>query len=70
VTAKSFWQRWKRFAHRAAEIQSIVLLTVLYWTVVVPIGLVRRRERGGSRPQWKTRPPAAPVSLDEARRQF
>jgi len=70
VKTRSLWQRWKRFAHRAAEIQSIVLLTVLYWAVVVPIGLFRRRERGGSRPQWKTRPPAGAVSVDDARRQF
>jgi len=63
------WQRWKRFAHRAAEIQSLVLLSVLYWVVVVPIGLFRRRERGGP-PRWKTRPPSGAVSIDEARRQF
>jgi hypothetical protein len=64
------WQRWKRFAHRAAEIQSIVLLTVLYWVVVVPIGLVRRRNDGRGRPEWKLRPPSGPVSVDAARRQF
>src|SRR5262249_1104239 len=69
VKTRSMWQRWKRFAHRAAEIQSLVLLSVLYWVVVVPIGLFRRRERGGP-PRWKTRPPSGAVSIDEARRQF
>jgi hypothetical protein len=64
------WQRWKRFAHRAAEIQSIVVLTVLYWLVVVPIGLLRgRRRSGGDRPAWKTRTAAGPVPIEEARRQ-
>jgi hypothetical protein len=65
------WARWKRFAHRAAEIQSYVLLTLLYWIVVVPVGSVRRighhEERGA---QWKTRPPTGPVSVEDARRQF
>jgi hypothetical protein len=67
---KTLWQRWKRLAHRAAEIQAIVILTALYWIVVTPIGLVRKA--GGRRPEphgWKTRPPGGTVSIDEARRQ-
>jgi hypothetical protein len=68
--SKTLWQRWKRLAHRAAEIQSFIVLTVLYWLIVAPIGAslkIGRRppdERG-----WKTRPPAGAVTLDEARRQ-
>jgi hypothetical protein len=69
--ASALWRRWKRFAHRAAEIQSLVILTVLYWIVVVPIGLLRRpwRTRAGP-PRWTTRPPTGMVGIDEARRQF
>jgi len=70
VNAKRIWQGWKRFAHRAAVIQSAILLTVLYWVVVMPIGLLRRRARGGGRPEWKTRSASGPVTIEEARRQF
>jgi hypothetical protein len=68
---KNLWHRWKRLAHRAAEIQSTVVLTVLYWVVVAPIGLIRRIGRQPDEgPVWKTRPPSGTVSVEDARRQF
>jgi hypothetical protein len=64
------WTRWKRLAHRAAEIQSFVVLTVVYWLLVAPIGAVqklgRRRPAG---PEWRTRPSVDVVSVEDARRQ-
>ncbi len=33
------WERWKELAARAATFQARVLLTVFYWTVVLPFGL-------------------------------
>jgi hypothetical protein len=64
------WSRWKRVAHRAAEIQSFVVLALLYWIVVVPIGFVRRRRSGDyARPEWKTRAATGPVTIEDARRQ-
>jgi hypothetical protein len=70
--ANKIWQRWKRLAHRAAEIQSLVILTVLYWAVVAPIGAVMKigRHRTADGAEWKTRPPAGPVPIEQARRQF
>jgi len=68
--AGKLWTKWKRFAHRAAEIQSLVILSGLYWIVVVPIGLLRRRRHDGGPPRWKTREPPGQIGLDEARRQF
>ena len=68
--ARTLWAKWKRFAHRAAEIQSLVILSGLYWIVVVPIGLVRRAQRPDGTPRWKTREPPGQIGLDEARRQF
>jgi len=57
-------------AHRAAEIQSLVLLTVLYWLVVVPIGGVRKLGgRPTSQPGWTIRPSRGAVPIEEARRQ-
>jgi hypothetical protein len=66
------WRRWKRLAHRAAEIQAFVVLTIVYWLVVAPVGLVMRiGRRGPAAPAgWKTRPPSGPVPLEAARRQF
>ena len=64
------WARWKRFAHRAAEIQSLVVLAILYWVIVLPIGLLRGRRRAGPvPPQWKVRAPSGPVTMTDARRQ-
>jgi hypothetical protein len=68
--AITLWTRWKRFAHRAAEIQSLIVLTLLYWVIVVPIGLVRRLGgRVSSRPEWTIRSAPEAVSIEEARRQ-
>ena len=67
---KTLWQRWKKFAHRAAEIQAIVILTAVYWVIVAPIGLILKA--GGRRtaaPGWKTRPAAGDVPIEVARRQ-
>jgi len=73
----ALWARWKRLAHRAAEIQAYVLLTVLYFVVVVPIGMMRRSASqallgGSGQPSWHRRTPDdAPTDpLQEARRQF
>ena len=67
---KTLWQRWKRLAHRAAEIQAIVILTAVYWLTVTPIGLILKAGgRRTSAPGWKTRPPTGEVPIDAARRQ-
>ena len=70
-TANTIWQRWKRLAHRAAEIQALVILTVLYWLVVAPIGAVMKlgRRDAATGAAWKTRPPAGEIPLEQARRQ-
>jgi hypothetical protein len=67
---KNLWQRWKRLAHRAAEIQAIVILTAVYWVIVVPIGLLLKVGGGRSAAAgWKTRPPGGNVPIEAARRQ-
>jgi hypothetical protein len=67
---KNLWQRWKRLAHRAAEIQAIVILTAVYWVIVTPIGLfLKIGRRRAAATGWKTRPSTADVSLEAARRQ-
>ena len=63
------WTRWKRIAHRAAEIQALVVLTVVYWIAVAPIGILLRR-RNSSPATWRVRETAETASLSTARRQY
>ena len=50
---------------------ALVILTVLYWIVVVPIGLIRRTgRRSAARPEWKRRTESGPIAIEQARRQF
>lgn len=79
----AWWARWKRLAHRAAEIQAHVLLFLLYVLVVTPIGFLRRvAVRDIPASGWQKRPVpventpmdevprSAEARLQEARRQF
>jgi hypothetical protein len=69
--AERVWKQWRRFAHRAAQLQARIILGILYWVVVVPIGSIRRVRRAEpSLARWTPRRPAEPVSVEEARRQF
>lgn len=56
MVAMTVWEKWKSLARRAATFQARVLLTVFYYTVVVPFALATKavgdplrlsRERGG-----------------------
>jgi hypothetical protein len=67
----TLWASWRRFAHRAAVVQSNVVLFILYFAFVLPVSLVirlttiRRRTASG----WQ----ALPTAADErqaARQQF
>ena len=72
---RGFWARWKRVAHRAAQVQSNVLLFILYFLVFLPIALLRapfsdpvgiKRSRSTG---WRRRP-ARKADLESAQRQF
>jgi len=70
------WSRWKELSQKAADVQARVLLTVFYFTLMAPFGLmmgvvkdplrVKRRPTGT---YWLDRKPVA-EDLDAARRQF
>ena len=62
---------WRRFAHRAAVVQSNVLLFVLYFAFVLPVSLVIRLTATGRRTAsgWHALP-TDPDELDAARQQF
>jgi len=70
---QTVWQRWKRLAHRAAVVQSHVLLFLMYVLVVVPVAAVggmfgARRALLGSN-GWRPLDDSG-EDLTSARRQF
>src|SRR5262245_6639272 len=63
--APTLWARWKRLAHRAAEIQAHVLLVLLYVIVVIPMGLIRRvAVRDSPASGWQKRPAPADTAAE------
>jgi hypothetical protein len=69
---KAAWRRWQRFAHRAAEIQSRVLLVLVYFALVTPVTVVIAfvKRRGASRtPMWHL-VASPPESVESAKTQF
>jgi hypothetical protein len=67
----TLWTSWRRFAHRAAVVQSNVLLFILYFAFVLPVSLVIRRRKARRRTAsgWQALPTAAD-ELQAARQQF
>jgi len=63
------WQRWRRFAHRAAEVQSNVLLFALFYLFVVPVSAMFRMRRADASGGWRALPQPG-SGLDEVRSQF
>ena len=72
---RRLWQRWKRFTVVFGTFQAKVILTLLYFTFLVPFGIVAalrgdplrlRRGRGG---HWMERS-TGDKSLEEVKRQF
>jgi len=69
------WSRWKALSKKAADLQARIVLTVFYFTVVAPFGLIRtfgadalsiKKDHPRAWLERKTRD----LSLDDARRQF
>jgi hypothetical protein len=70
------WRRWKAFAVQMGNFQSRILLTLFYFIIVTPFGLLVRlfsdplqMRRSGQPPLWAERP-ASDAHLEDARRQF
>jgi hypothetical protein len=67
------WHRWQRFAHRATEVQSRLVLFLLYFAFVTPMALVMRivaaRRRSATSGTWQS-VQSAPESLESAKNQF
>jgi hypothetical protein len=39
---KRLWEGWKKLAHRIGNFQARVILTVLYFTAILPFGVIAR----------------------------
>ena len=70
------WSKWKALSKKAAELQARIILTVFYFTVAAPFGLVRthladplRIKREGPAGGWLERR-TRDRTLEDARRQF
>jgi hypothetical protein len=67
----TLWTFWRRLAHRAAVVQSNVVLFLLYFAFVLPVSLVIRRTttRRRAASGWHALP-TVPDELKAARQQF
>ncbi len=76
---KKFWEGWKKIGQTIGDTVARVLLTVFYFTIMLPFGLATRlfgdrldmkkwQHSSGSRPNWVARS-TSDKQLDDARRQ-
>jgi hypothetical protein len=73
---RTFWEAWKRWARRVADAQARILLTVFYYSILMPFALFLRWRsdplaiKPGRAKGWRTRIEPAEAPLERARRQF
>jgi hypothetical protein len=72
---KNIWAGWKRFGHLMGDLLARVVLTVFYFTILLPFGLITTlfsdplNKRRSVHATWLKRE-TGDRSLTEARRQF
>ncbi len=73
---KKFWDGWMRFGHFMGDIVGRVVMTLFYFTILLPFGLIVNlfsdpldHKHKDQQPVWHTRT-TGDRTLDEARRQF
>ena len=72
---KKFWAGWKRFGHFMGDMLARVVLTIFYFTILLPFGLLTSlfgdplNIRSKVKPAWVKRE-TGDRSMAEARRQF
>lgn len=72
---RALWKGWLRIARAIGVVNTAVLLSILYWLIVVPLGLVLRLlgkdplnlRRGSRTTRWHEK---RPLQLDSLHRQF
>lgn len=73
MSATSLWARWKVFARRVGNFQARVILTLFYFTIALPFGVIYRLVADPLAmkrvvPRWHPRPQPG-TDLDALRRQ-
>ena len=69
------WQGWKRFGHFMGDLLARVVLTLFYFTILLPFGLINTlfgdplNMKGKRKPAWLARE-TGDRNMIEARRQF
>lgn len=48
-----FWKRWKELSARAAAFQGRILLMILFFTLLAPIGLILSKKRPRLSTYWE-----------------
>jgi len=72
---KKFWAGWKKFGHFMGDLLARVVLTVFYFTILLPFGLLTTllgdplSIKSKAKPDWVKRE-TGDRDLVEARRQF
>jgi hypothetical protein len=72
---KKFWAGWKRFGHFMGDLLARVVLTVFYFTILLPFGLLTTlfgdplNIKSKAKPDWLKRE-TGDQTVTEARRQF
>jgi hypothetical protein len=69
---KKLWEGWKELAGYIGDFQSRFILTVFYFTIMVPFALMARIAGAtleGTLDGWQARPEAE-TELEQARKQF
>jgi hypothetical protein len=72
---KKLWQNWKRFGHFMGDLLARVVLTIFYFTILLPFGLINTlfgdplNMKHSKKPAWLARE-TGDRDMAEARRQF
>ena len=71
---KDLWRGWQKVAKKIGDFQARLILSLFYFLIVLPIGLIARiffdpLSLTSTKAHWNAKP-SAPARLDDARRQF
>ena len=71
---KELWRRWEKVAKRIGDFQARLILSLFYFLIVLPMGLIARRfsdplSLNKSAARWDAKP-SSPARIEDARRQF
>jgi hypothetical protein len=71
---KQLWQGWQKVAKKIGDFQARLILSLFYFLIVLPIGLIARMFSDPlalkkTAAHWHAKP-SSPARLEDARRQF